>query len=221
MESIKIKSTSRSSATTDDILLRLTNTTRLIFRPLIIENAKEHEAAVKGTFIFQKKGVKGKWEDYNELPLSKLKNSEWVKLELKGVEVLELYKQLGSLYKIFHQGGIPSGEAQYIKIDQGLGALLAASEDELHHLFDKEIEDVVTLFSRLLKWLSSSNTPNQILNELEKLNVTNLQQIRSVVGLSALKSSLQTWEANMENSDEEFWQNTLEENSFVCCVNRS
>jgi len=215
MESINIKSTSKSSATTDDLELRVTTTTRLIFRPLIIDNAKEQEASVKGTFIFQKKNRKGEWEDYKDLPLSSLKASEWIKLELKGIEVLELYKRLSSLYNVYKQGGIPSGEAQYVRIDQGLGALLTANEDELHQLFDNETENATTLISRLLKWLSSSNTPHQVLRELEKLNITNLQQIRSIVGLSALKASLQIWNENKNNSDEEFWQNTLEKYSFV------
>jgi hypothetical protein len=182
---------------------------------LIIDNAKEHEASVKGTFIFQKKNRKGEWEDYKDLPLSSLKASEWIKLELKGIEVLELYKRLTSLYNVYKQGGIPSGEAQYVRIDQGLGALLTANEDELHQLFDNETENATTLISRLLKWLSASNTPHQVLRELEKLNITNLQQIRSIVGLSALKASLQIWNENKNNSDEEFWQNTLEKYSFV------
>jgi hypothetical protein len=215
MESIIIKSTSKSSATTDDLELRVSNTTRLIFRPLIIDNWKEHEASVKGTFIFQRKCPKGEWEDYKDLPLSSLRASEWIKLELKGVEVLELYKRLSTLYDVYKQDGIPSGEAQYIRMDQGLGALLTANEDDLHQLFDNETEGVATLISRLLKWLSSSNTPDQVLGELEKLNITNLQQIRSIVGLSALKASLEIWNENKDNSSEEFWQNTLEKYSFV------
>ena len=42
-----------------------------------------------------------------------------------------------------------------------------------------------------------------------------MQQIRSIVGLSALKSSLEIWNANKDNRDEAFWQRTLEDNSFV------
>jgi len=215
VESIRIRSTSSASAITDDIVLRETTTTRLIFRPLIIDNLKKQEASVKGTFIFQRKSGKGNWEDYSDLPLSKLRASEWTKLDLKGVEILELYKRLGDLYQVYHQEGIPFGEAKYIKIDQGLGALLTASEDELHQLFDEETDDVTKLFSRLLNWFSSIKTPSQVLNKLEELDITNLQEIRSIAGLSALKASLAIWNKNKENSNEEFWQKTLEENSFV------
>lgn len=215
MDSIKIRSTSKSSAITDDIVLRETKTTRLIFRPLIINNLKEQEASVKGRFISQRKGTKENWEDYYELSFSKLKTSEWSMLDLNGIEVLKLYKRLTDLYQVYYKEGIPFGEAEYIKIDQGLGALLKADDNELHQLFDEEIDDAATLFSRLLNWFSSLSSPNQILNKLEQLDITRLQQIRSIAGLSALKSSLDIWNNNKENSNEEFWQKTLEEYSFV------
>lgn len=46
MKKITIKSTSKSSAVTDDVLLRETKTTRLVFRPLIIDNVKNPEASI-------------------------------------------------------------------------------------------------------------------------------------------------------------------------------
>ena len=49
-----IKSTSLNSALVIDILLRETKTTRLIFRPQIIENPDNPEAAIKGDFIYQR-----------------------------------------------------------------------------------------------------------------------------------------------------------------------
>lgn len=215
MESIRVKSTSRSSAITDDLVLRQTQTTRLIFRPMIIENVKAHDAAVKGTFLFQRKREKGDWDDYCDLRLSSLKDSEWIKLELKGVEVLELYKQLACLYNVFMQGGIPQGEAKYIRVNEGLSALIGANEDEFNKVFETANVDAAVLFSRMLKWLSSSNAPGELLRELDKLNVTSLQEIRSIAGISTLKASLQIWSENRDNCDEEFWQKTFENYSFV------
>jgi hypothetical protein len=215
MDSIKIRSTSKSSAVTDDIILRETKTTRLIFRPLIINNLKAQEASVKGRFISQRKGPKENWEDYYELSFSKLRSSEWYMLDLSGIEVLNLYKRLSDLYQVYHKEGIPFGEAEYIKIDQGLGALLKASEDELHRLFDEETDDATALFSRLLSWFSTLDTRTQVISALEQLDIGNLQQIRSIAGLSTLKASLNIWNINKENSDEEFWQKTLGEYSFV------
>ena len=41
MESRTVRSTSRSSAKTDDILLRETGVTRLVFRPMLVDNKKD------------------------------------------------------------------------------------------------------------------------------------------------------------------------------------
>ncbi len=138
-----------------------------------------------------------------------------MRLDLKGVEVLKLYEQLGCLYSLYRQDGIPYGEQKYVKIDDGLSALLRANEAEFNSLFTNANADGAVLFSRMLKLLSSSNGPSELLRQLDKLNVTNLQQIRSIVGISTLKASLQIWAANKDNSDEAFWQKTLEDNSFV------
>lgn len=54
-----------------------------------------------------------------------------------------------------------------------------------------------------------------MVESLERLDISSFQRINSIVGLTALKSSYQIWENNQENSDEEFWQTTLEKYSFV------
>ena len=97
MDSFTTKSTSRNSAIVSDILLRETETTRLIFRPVIVENPHNKNACVRGHFIFQKKKVSGNWEDYNDFSLSKLKDGEWVKLELKAGEVHSLIDEFQPL----------------------------------------------------------------------------------------------------------------------------
>ena len=86
-ESIKTKSTSKNSAVVEDIILRTTTTTRLLFKPEIVNNPHNEKASVRGFFVFQKKGTTGNWEDHKELDLSKLKKTEWIKLELKAGEL--------------------------------------------------------------------------------------------------------------------------------------
>ncbi|MCY8186083.1 DUF4263 domain-containing protein, partial [Bacillus inaquosorum] len=75
-----ISPTSKDSAFGEDIILREKSTTRLLFRPQIINNKHNEEASVKGCFIFQKKRSSENWEDHKELDLNKLKATEWVKL---------------------------------------------------------------------------------------------------------------------------------------------
>ena len=110
---INIKSTSSSSALADDLILRLTGTTRLIFRPMIVENKKDPEASVRGQFIFQKKKNSGKWEDYDNFSLSKLRDREWIKLELKSAEIKKLINHLLILKNLFKKHGIARGESHF------------------------------------------------------------------------------------------------------------
>lgn len=57
MTDLTVKSTSRISAECSDYVLRETATTRLVFRPLLVQNEKAPNASVKGSFIFQRKGL--------------------------------------------------------------------------------------------------------------------------------------------------------------------
>ena len=215
MEEIKLKSTSRSSALTDPVVLRETNTTRLLFKPLIVNNVHDQNAAVKGSFVFQRKNNKQQWVDYKDLNLSQLKAGNWIKLDLKSAEVLRLYKYLTDLYAIYKQEGIPSGEKRFLRADEGLGALLNANEDELNYLLKRETDNASVLLSRMLQWLSKVDVPEQVIDNLERLDIVGLQRLNGIVGLTTLKSSYQIWINNRENSDEEFWQTTLENYAFV------
>ncbi len=215
MKKIRTKSTSLYSAITDPIILRETDTTRLIFKPLIVDNKSERKAAVKGSFVFQHKARGQEWRDYKELKLSELRATEWIKLELKSIEVLRLYDALTDLYELHQQAGVPIGERQFLRADKGLGALVAANEKELTHLLDRDPDNAYVLLSRLLQWISHISAPAQIVENLERLDISSLQQLNSIVGLSTLKSSYAIWEANQGNSNEEFWQTTLEKYSFV------
>lgn len=85
MDKVVVHSTSAQSAECSDILLRQTNATRLVFRPVLVANAKNPKAAVDGTFIFQRKGSKEEWADVKTIPFSSLKKDEGYKLELSSV----------------------------------------------------------------------------------------------------------------------------------------
>ncbi len=165
MKEIRIKSTSLSSAVTDPIILRERNTTRLIFKPLIVDNMRDRNAAVKGTFVFQRKTRSQEWVDYKELNLSQLRATEWIKLELKSAEVLKLYEALTDLYALHQQAGVTVGERRFLRADEGLGALLAANERELTHLLDRDPDNASVLLSRLLQWFSHISTPAQIVEK--------------------------------------------------------
>lgn len=215
MKEISVQSTSRSSATTDLIILRQTDRIRLVCKPLIVDNPNNQEASVKLTIIYQRKSVKDIWVDYKDINLSQLRTSEGVKLELKSEELLLLYESLIKLYQIFPQIGIPYGEARYIDANSGLSALLSVNEEETNRIFEAFSSDTSQLILRLLNWFSKTDSPDEIMAMLEKSDQTVLQQFNGLVGLSALKSVYNIWLTNISNGNEEFWQRTIEENSYI------
>jgi len=215
METRTVKSTSRHSATTDDLVLRETETTRLIFRPILVENPKEKEASVKGTFIFQRKGKADKWEDSDSIPLSKLKKGEGVKLELKSTELLKLFAEIQSLYDVYKIGGIPKGQTQFVKANKAVEAVAELTDDEITAVVKGQQYLGAQAVARLIKWASDAQNFTLLFERLESLKPESLVNLNSAIGISTLKQALKKWSDNRNNSDEEFWQELLVKQEFV------
>ncbi len=189
MEEKTLRSTSRSSAEIDDIILRETNKTRLIFRPLIVENPSDKEACVKGWFIFQNKKPSGEWTDYESLSLSKLKDGEWVKLELKAAEVLKLLHEANKLQDIYKKFGIALGETKIYVSENNLGGLL----NEIAQFPDKEL----------------------LANIIHNLTPDTLGNLNAAIGVGMLKQSLNEWENNKDNDNELYWHSFFKVNPWI------
>lgn len=215
MEQVWVSPTSRNSALSDEIILRETTITRLVFRPLIINNIHDSKASVKGTFIFQRKNRKDEWEDHRDLSLSNLKATEWVKLELKSDELLILISSISELYNLHAQEGIPRQKSQFIKVESHINALLQADKKELLRILEIEKEGGLQVFLRLLDWFAKIENREQVVNRLESLESDGLQKLNTLIGIGSLKTALAVWNENKDNSSEEFWQKTLSKFSFV------
>jgi hypothetical protein len=189
MDSIITKSTSRNSAVASDIVLRETKTTRLIFSPVIVENHHDKKACVRGHFIFQRKKVGKRWEDYNCFPLHQLKAGEQVKLELKSGEVLKLINEFQKLRKVFKQHGIALGEAKF-------------------NITQENLEDV------LLK-LSQLKNKESILQAFKRIKPEDLENLTSVIGVGKLRKAVEFWKNNKNKDDEEFWQKYFKANPWI------
>ena len=187
--SIKIESTSLKSAKGEDIELRVTKSTRLIFRPEIVTNIKKPKASVRGTFIFQKKKISGDWEDYKTYNLSRLKDEEWIKLEIKSGELYELITKLDEYYQIYEKYGISPGTKEFI-------------------VTDKNIIDV-------MQWISEAENPDAIIEKLKDLSVDSLETIHSLLGITKIYRLLELWQVNIDNANEEFWQKFFKKHPWV------
>lgn len=212
---MKVTSTSRNTASVEDIVLRENQVTRLIFRPLLLNNERDQRASLKGTFVFQRKGKSQQWEDHRILDLNRLKADEWIKLELSSREVLQLYQELGTLYALYDEEGIPRGEVEYVRAASGLAALLNTSDQQFGQLLHESDSSGQVLLERILNWFTSNPNPALVLDQLESLDAEQLSRLSSLAGLQALKAILQVWNDNQTSNDEEFWQKCLEESGFV------
>lgn len=215
MDEIFTKSTSHVTAQASDIGLRETTTTRLVFRPIILDNINNREASVKGNFLFQRKSKNSQWEDFETIPLSKVKGGEGYKLELKSAELLHLIKHLKPLYDLHKDGGVPRGQRKFVQATPQLEQLAALTADDVSDFLNANTAIGGSLLSKLLNWAVNLDDPTPLIERLVELAPASLGKLNAAIGLQSLKTALATWEENANNSDEEFWQRTLAEHSFV------
>jgi hypothetical protein len=215
MKEIHTKSTSRVTAQVDDIVLRESPSSRLIFRPTIVDNINNKEAAVKGVFLYQKKIKNIQWEDFETIPLTSVKSGEGYKLEIKSAELLHLIDELIPIYKLYQNAGIPLGQKKFVQATPHLEKLSALSADQVRNLLNANTTIGTSLLSKLLNWAVNIDDPSPLIGRLVDLNPTSLGKLNAAVGLQSLKQALSKWEQNKTNSDEEFWQQSLTEHSFV------
>lgn len=212
---LKTKSTSASSAIGEDIVLRETAKSRLVFKPILVDNPHDERYCVKGDFVFQEKNPSGKWDDYKTLNLSKLRDEEWIKLSLHSEELYKLISALDSYYEIFKKYGIRYGKTEFFITDKNARPLLDQILSNKENFRKLIAAGGAEILDKLLAWISATEDTGVIIEKLQKLNVDNLKKINSLIGVSNLRKILATWHENRKNGSEEFWQRTLEEHTWV------
>lgn len=215
MDTRRIRSTSRSTAEVEELVLRSTGTTRLIFRPMLVDNKNDPASSVKGVFIFQKKGRNDTWENVESPPLSALKKDDIAKLDLHSAEVKTLFDELASLYSLYDQSGIPRGERHFVEATSTLRDLAAMSDDDLVSVIGDRGGIGAEALSRLIRWATAEKNFSLLFDRLEELGEAGLSTLNSAVGIAAMKRALLSWSENRTNSDEEFWQSLLAQQAYV------
>jgi hypothetical protein len=208
-------STSKNSADANDIILRQTNMTKLIFRPQLVVNNNNEKAAVHGTFIFLKKGKNDLWQILDEITLARLKKGEGVKLFLHSEELLIFYEGISKLYQLYEQHGLPQGNQTFVNVSNRLQSVANLSDNDFKQLIDIGNDVGLKALLRLLKWANNITDISAVLDQLESLDISNLQKIHTISGIAALHNSLKIWDNNSSNSSEQFWQDQFTINSFL------
>ena len=215
MREIHTRSTSRVTAQAGDIVLRESTASRLIFRPTILDNQNNKDAAVKGIFLYQKKARSSQWEDFETIPLTSVKSGEGYKLEIKSAELLQLINALKPLYKLHQETGVPRGEKKFVQATPQLEQLAALTSNDVRNFLNANTSIGTSLLSKLLNWAINLEDPLPLIERLVELNASSLGKLNAAVGLQSLKQALNQWDQNQHNSDEEFWQQSLAQYSFV------
>ncbi|AUJ27017.1 Shedu immune nuclease family protein [Virgibacillus dokdonensis] len=214
---ITLNSTSAGTAMGEDIILRETTTTRILFRPMVTNNPNNEEASVRGWFTYQKKKPGGNWEDYKELDNNRLRADEWTKLELKSEELLKLVTELDVYYKVYKNYGIQPGRNKFSKTDlqvEKIAEMLKENNSIISSLLELD-EHKSELLEKTIKWMGTTDNSAEIVEKLLEIQGDELDHLNNVVGIANLKKLLAIWGENSDNSDEEFWQRTFTENAWV------
>jgi Domain of unknown function (DUF4263) len=209
---IATTSTSKSTADVELLVLRPGETVRLVFQPSLRSNPHNREAAVGGTFVYQKKNRVGAWIAPPALPLSKLRADEWIKLELHSGEVLTLFQALQDWYGVFEQFGVPVGRREFIAVspNSAVNSFVKAVEDSPDLLAANNHDLIV----RFLQWIGRAD-PARLTERLATLPAAELVNFDVLLGAARLRQFLSLMEANMDNPSEEFWHQEFKKNSWI------
>ena len=91
-------------AETDPIVLRESDSRRLVFKPMLVDQA---EAPVRGYFVWQRKKKADAWEDITGESLTSLKSGEGYSLELRSGEVAALIEGLEARRELYEKLDLP------------------------------------------------------------------------------------------------------------------
>jgi hypothetical protein len=181
---------------------------------VLLDNPGNPEAPMDGAFIFQHKARSDQWTDFTALPLSKLKADEWVKIDLKASELLNLFEGLVSRYELVREYGVVQGTQEFIPAPRSsaLRSLVMNEGQFQRALQDDELAS--TLLSGLIYWLTT-NERAVAAARLDGISVVQLQQFDAVLGLARLQRFCRELDDNEDNADEGYWQNTLQSNGWA------
>jgi len=201
----QVTSTSSRSATVSPLVLRQTDTVRLVLKPVLVRNNEQREAAVDGALCYQRKRRNDEWEDVEAIPLSTLRAGEGVKLDLRSAEMLTLYRGLKVLYETVERDGVPTGTHTYIQANPG--TVLADVAALLNEGGARQ------LLETFVRWARESQA--DLVAELGALDPDTLVNFDAAIGVARITRFLAEARGNLANDDESYWQALLMREAWV------
>lgn len=183
---ITTESVALGAVETDPIVLRQTETVRLVFLPMIVDVP---ESPVRGYFVWQRKLKGDKWEDISGEALNRLKAGEGFKLELRSGEVGLLLDGIIARRKIYADHGIVFGERDYF------------ADQDLPEVVRKILEEPDSELARALQALE----PAELLSLGRSVELSKLDALLGEWDAAG----------EAHKGDEGFWQDLLTRNAWV------
>ena len=168
------------------IVLRETNTTRLIFEPIWVDVS---DNPLRGGFRFQRKSLNETWEEYESKSLGSLHMDEEYKLNLKPGEVYELLSKFTEIHNVLKQHGHISGP-NVIELNRG------------------NVEGVFLQIGKI-------ENREWVIEQLKQLEHDRFENLGNAIGRAKLEKAINNVRTNLSNSDEGFWQDFFEANTWI------
>lgn len=176
---------SRDVVETAPIILRESDTRRLVFYPTLVDRPSH---PLRGVFVYQRRTKSDTaWEDIREETFTSLKAGEGYALELHSEEVAILLDGLLARKALYERYGIRWGDRVFIDRDS----------------LPETVQSVV------------DSPGGELAQVLATLDTEEIVALGRRVDLSQLDVLLSEWHANQDNPDEGFWQSLLAEHAWV------
>lgn len=188
--------TSSRTAECGVVVLKETGSTRLVFRPQIVENPTNPDACVNGHIFHQKKTRNGIWEDAESVNLNTLRSGEGVRITLHSAELMLLKEALDRIYALGRQGLPYDGNYAVVRNNDVL-IIEGQEQDYIRELLSRNLGENV--------WGQLVELEPDLATKLAWAKVQG-DRMRSVA----------EFEANMQLSKtEKFWQSFLSINDWI------
>lgn len=186
MPEINTHSTSSGTMDVSPLLLHETSSTRLLFYPRWVDASENH---LRGGFRFEKKGRNDTWEEFEGRSITTLHRDETYELNLNGEDMATLFSNLERIKALLEQWGHRYGDTTFALADNNTEGILL------------QISDVANR--------------DLIVGKLRELEANNFRSIENAVAFAKLQTAIDFIRDNIGNSNEAFWQDYFDENSWI------
>lgn len=216
---ITIETVSKDVAQCNAVVLKVNETFRYLFIPKLINNSKDQSKCISGQFIVQKKAKNDDWENYNNLPISKLAMGQWINLDLSTSSMEILISYIESLRELYlKEGKVETfGTTKTILFSNKLSP---EEKEIISQIFNKDND----MKKELKEILQQNINLNDVLAAINngKINIEDINNNLNYQDASNVYCILQAklinpifLEENLDNSDERFWQNLFKKHPNI------